>query len=99
VKTYFVSLNSLCWDNNVAEALRYLQNDVFKVVDHFDPSESDEFRLLTSVLFDKTEPKDIQQQKIESRIQLFEELLDFFPVNCKEPVGNIVDMIQTSLFS
>jgi hypothetical protein len=89
----------MCWDNLIVEALHYLQNDIFQVVDHINLMESDQFRSLATLLFNTTLPTDIIQQKLHSRTHLFEGLLEFFPKNCKEPVANIADMIQTSLFS
>jgi hypothetical protein len=89
----------MCWDNRKLEALHYLQNDISQIVNHEIALESDEFRSLATILFEIGSQQDIVQLRHQSRASLFEELLKFFPINCKEPVANIVDMIQASLFS
>jgi hypothetical protein len=91
----------LCQKGDAIYALKYLQTHVSQVVLHTDEQESMVFRHLTSWLFnwDANVKKEngifdiVILDFYESRTELYESLLEFFPDNMREPKGNIVDLV------
>ncbi|KAL3852859.1 hypothetical protein ACJMK2_016468 [Sinanodonta woodiana] len=83
-------------------AMVYLQKDLADTVDHEDPDESKEFRLLASTLFrNDTEEEEVFQSEFSSymsehyhsRTELFDELVNFFPDDMTQPKGNLIDLL------
>jgi len=70
-------------------ALAYLQNDLSRSVNHDDKAEEREFRLLAGQIFN-------QENEIvghQLRSNLFDKLVNFFPVDMTQPMGNLLDLI------
>eukprot|EP00095_Tigriopus_kingsejongensis_P008585 maker-scaffold446_size168061-snap-gene-0.25 protein:Tk08585 transcript:maker-scaffold446_size168061-snap-gene-0.25-mRNA-1 annotation:"muskelin isoform x1" len=86
--------------SNKMAALEYLQVALSAVVDHSDPKEEDEFRLLASQLF-KREPTSSQlststttnHRNHHIRVDLYEKLTKFFPREMTHPRTNLIDLI------
>ncbi|PVD25090.1 hypothetical protein C0Q70_15588 [Pomacea canaliculata] len=80
-------------------AMKYLQNDVAKVVDHGNDKEAQEFQQLTTYLFKDPIKEDSETHEGETpehfghRTELFDKLVTFFPENMTQPKGNLVDLI------
>ncbi|KAI0030784.1 Muskelin N-terminus-domain-containing protein [Vararia minispora EC-137] len=93
----------MCDNINAVDALRFLQNDIADIVDH-STSETETFRSLLAYLLSKqslaskTLPhetgKEISTAMTQARTRVFENLLQLFPSDAKEPSPNLVDMID-----
>ena len=86
-------------------ALRYLQSDLHSLVNHSDPQESADFRTLTASLFKQGGDGSgsgggggggaASSDRIHtSRMDLYEQLLEFFPKALKQPQANLLDLIS-----
>ncbi|KAK3101684.1 hypothetical protein FSP39_005447 [Pinctada imbricata] len=83
-------------------AMVYLQNELASIVDHSNSNERKEFECLASTLF---KVPDMEEEMFEeshlvdmtehhqSRTELFDKLVTFFPDNMTQPKGNLVDLI------
>ncbi|KAJ3385740.1 Muskelin 1, intracellular mediator containing kelch motif [Lobulomyces angularis] len=94
---------------NPSEALHYLKTSVYTIVDHSNADESAEFRALPWILFGWSTHNRLGWSELNhgdggllgsanegnygSRIELFENLLKFFPKSMKEPIGSLVDLV------
>jgi len=86
------------------EALAYLQGPIAELVDHDSINERNEFHMLASTIFngklgDETtfgHPGFSQSldATFNSRIQLYESLIAFFPESMKQPSGNLIELIR-----
>ncbi|XP_067684074.1 muskelin-like isoform X1 [Haliotis asinina] len=79
-------------------AMIYLQNELANTVDHADTEETREFQLLASSLFnDGTENEALEDTDVsehfQSRTDLFDLLVNYFPDHMTQPKGNLVDLI------
>ena len=81
----------MCQDrNNSIHALKYLQVNIGRLINHEDEKESAEFRDLSTALFGSdTESTDF----FKMRTELYESLLEYFPESMKQPKGNIIDCL------
>ncbi|CAG8433639.1 10927_t:CDS:10 [Diversispora eburnea] len=78
---------------NIKFQIRIQRIQLSQVVDHSNESESKKFQSLTSNLFHKAvpgEPIDL----FNSRTELFEKLLEYFPEEMKQPKGNLLDLVK-----
>lgn len=82
-------------------AMEYLQKDLAQIVDHRSEDEKQEFHQLAATLF-KTDNEDeemfddsitVMSDHYQSRTNLFDELVAFFPDNMTQPKENLVDLI------
>jgi len=75
-------------------ALRYLQTSIAEVVNHEDESESALFRTQSAVLFQR---RPLTMPEIfDSRTQVHEEILNFFPASLKQPKETLVSLVPLS---
>eukprot|EP00794_Sanderia_malayensis_P006101 gene6101-6805_t len=90
-------------------AVSFLQTEVSKLVDHFDKAERAEFESLATNLFaikqassDSESSSDTEDYEHgtsfslrghKHRIELFDELVNFFPDDMVQPKGNLVDLM------
>ncbi|KAK6643717.1 hypothetical protein RUM43_005227 [Polyplax serrata] len=93
-------LEELAMENSLS-ALNYLQTAVSDIIDHEDPEQTKEFQLLAAVLFQKQhcvelsgDAKDVEVHIREQRIQLFDNLVEYFPSHMTQPKYNLRDVIQ-----
>lgn len=77
-----------------AAALRFLQTSVSDVVDHADPSALAEFRALPATLFRDGAASDWPRNVQQERSRLFEQLLDLFPSEMRQPPGDLADYLD-----
>ncbi|CAG8466882.1 18677_t:CDS:10, partial [Racocetra persica] len=82
----------MCYEGDTVKALKYLQVQLGQVVNHSIEAESAEFRELTSYLFHKIGDK--TPGSFNSRTELFENLLEFFPDTMKQPKDNLIDLVK-----
>ncbi|OZJ05515.1 hypothetical protein BZG36_01880 [Bifiguratus adelaidae] len=76
-------------------ALHFLQSSLLSVVNHQNQAESAAFRRLAMRLVNQGElNEDDKAPSFQSRTQLFEKLLDFFPDDMREPRSNLIDIVQ-----
>lgn len=85
-KTKFRELNC---DSSALEALTYLQTELSDCVDHQSNQEEKGFQLLAGELFKSTETTG--QRKL--RVELFDQLVGFYPEDMAEPPGNLKDLV------
>ncbi|XP_059091782.1 muskelin-like [Tigriopus californicus] len=85
---------------NKMAALKYLQGPVSDVVDHSDPQEEAEMRLLASQLFLANHPSErpttdssSHTRSHKGRCELFEKLSKYFPEDMTHPRINLLDLI------
>ncbi|KAG2171936.1 hypothetical protein INT43_001412 [Umbelopsis isabellina] len=91
----FLELCQKDLEDSGIEALQYLQNDLSQVVDHSNPTESAEFRQLSSKLVMGVNQGKAKSYNFQSaRSELFEKLLQYFPDNMKQPDGSLIDAIR-----
>jgi hypothetical protein len=95
----------MCDNAPAVEALKFLQSNVADIVDH-STSEADTFRgLLAHLLTKQRAPRNAQAQisslskealseTLQARTRVFESLLELFPADAKEPVPNLIDMLD-----
>ena len=98
----------MCETAPAVEALKFLQAQVAEVVDH-STSETETFSgLLSLLLARQREPPMVplpsgdteddlhpaSQDKHQTRIKVFESLLELYPADAKQPSPNLVDMID-----
>ncbi|KAI0239365.1 hypothetical protein L0F63_003758 [Massospora cicadina] len=80
------------------EALNYLQTAVFELVDRTRPHELTDFHALASAIFTKRTPGPTSPPgvppRFESRVQLYEDLIKFFPEAMKQPGGHLIELIR-----
>lgn len=70
-------------------ALAYLQNELSNCVNHEDKAEEREFQLLAGQIFNQ----DNDAPNHQTRSDLFDKLVIFFPVDMTQPIGNLLDLI------
>ncbi|KAK6176578.1 hypothetical protein SNE40_014836 [Patella caerulea] len=83
------------------EAMVYLQTKLAQTVDHDDTDEEKEFQLLATTLFKDTLGDDERMgevdtdydERFQSRTDLFDMLVNYFPDHMTQPKGNLVDLI------
>lgn len=89
------------------EALEYLQKDVYEIIDHDDEIQTREFQLLTSILFDVRNScttgdscgsvnqslNNCDSQVHNRRVELYDELMEFFPESLTQPRANLTDLL------
>ncbi|KAF7996641.1 hypothetical protein HCN44_002287 [Aphidius gifuensis] len=91
-------------NGNSIEALEYLQNDVYEIIDHNDPIQTKEFQLLTSVLFKSSSSNsrtstddaaaDVDVDQVHNkRVQLYDKISEFFPESMTQPRANLTDLL------
>ncbi|KAJ9074574.1 hypothetical protein DSO57_1005025 [Entomophthora muscae] len=82
------------------KALTYLRLQVAELVDHSCPRELAEFHALASSIFTKKIPEPALQFAVAEspfftcRVQLYEDLIAFFPETMKQPSGNLIELIR-----
>ncbi|XP_018909905.1 muskelin [Bemisia tabaci] len=76
-------------------ALNFLQTSLSEIIDHSDPQQANEFRLMAALLFQT--PKDAPGRKTDcghhQRVQLFEQITEFFASDMTQPKKNLIDLI------
>ncbi|KAI0268725.1 Muskelin N-terminus-domain-containing protein [Gloeopeniophorella convolvens] len=89
-----------CTTTPAVQALRFLQTEVAEVADHAS-AEGDVLRDLLSHLLgrsapapDAGTPDPVAHENYQTRTEVFQRLLEFFPPDAKEPVADLVDMID-----
>ncbi|XP_033744964.1 muskelin-like isoform X1 [Pecten maximus] len=88
-------------ESDSRSAMLYLQASLAEIVDHNNPEERSEFQLLASTLFKAEEEEDVfnemagveTSEHYQSRTELFDKLVAFFPEQMTQPKGNLVDLI------
>lgn len=82
------------------EALTYLRHQVAELVDHSCPRELAEFHALAASIFTKKIPEPAlpfavaESPFFNCRVQLYEDLIAFFPEAMKQPSGNLIELIR-----
>ncbi|CAG8451778.1 448_t:CDS:10 [Paraglomus occultum] len=83
----------MCLDPSYSvDALKFLQTQLAEVVDHSNETESAEFRSLTTDLVYRNRGK--RPDTFQSRTELYETLLEYFPEIMKQPKGNLIDLVK-----
>lgn len=83
----------MCMRGESLEALNYLQKDLGSIVDQSNDQESLEFRELMSNLINMNTDSN-GQDPYQQRMDLYEELLEVFPPDMRQPKGHLIDLVQ-----